>query len=360
MKKVLLAVLCLAIIFSLIACSGPGTGTEATVDQDESAADSAAGDAADDTSSGADASTDDEIVIAVVPQQLGNVVFLPAKEGAEQAGADLGITVEWHAPVKAEAQLQVEVIEGLIERGVDGIAISCNHPDALKDILVRAIEEGIMVSTFDADSPDCGRPFYAGTENYQAGVICGEEMLKQFEGDDRETITVAVLEGIPGAYDIESRKQGFIDTIAGSNLEIVYTGACDDDVDKSVTIVEDYTRANPDIDAWFMAGGWPYIVQPGALPEYKAWKQADPENHKVVTMDVFSSSIAFFDEGLIDVAVGQNFYQMGYLSVQNLYNLISGGEVENGMEKEGFAGLFIDTGGQIVTPENYKTEITPE
>jgi len=348
MKKVLLAILCLVMVFSLVACSGPGTDTEAAVDQAEPVAEEATEVAAED------------IVIAVVPQQLGNVVFLPAKEGAEQAAADLGITVEWNAPVKAEAQLQVEVIEGLIERGVDGIAISCNNPDALNDVLARAISEGVQVSTFDADSPNCGRPFYAGTENYQAGVICGEQMLAQFEGDDRESITVAILEGIPGAYDIESRKQGFLDTIAGSNLEVVYTGACDDDVDKSVTIVEDYTRANPDIDAWFMAGGWPYIVQPSALPEYTAWKQADPENHKVVTMDVFSSSIAFFDEGLIDVAVGQNFYQMGYLSVTNLYNLITGGEVEGGAEKEGFNGLFIDTGGQIVTPDNYTTEIAAE
>ncbi len=296
-------------------------------------------------------------VIAVVPQQLGNVVFLPAKEGAEQAGKDLGVKVEWLAPVKAEAQLQVEVIEGLIERQVDGIAISCNHPDALRDVLIRAIDSGIVVSTFDADSPDSGRAFYAGTENYQAGVTCGEEMLKLYEGSGKDRITVAILEGIPGAFDIESRKQGFLDTIAGSNLEVVYTGACDDDVDKSVTIVEDYTRANPDIDAWFMAGGWPYIVQPGALPEMTKWKLADPENHKVVTMDVFPSSIAFFDQGLIDVAVGQNFYAMGYLSVENLNSLINGGEVKGGMVKEGFPGKFIDTGGQIVTPENYKEEI---
>jgi ribose transport system substrate-binding protein len=296
-------------------------------------------------------------VIAVVPQQLGNVVFLPAKEGAEQAGKDLGVKVEWLAPVKAEAQLQVEVIEGLIERQVDGIAISCNHPDALRDVLIRAIDSGIVVSTFDADSPDSGRAFYAGTENYQAGVTCGEEMLKLYKSSSKDKITVAILEGIPGAFDIESRKQGFLDTIAGSNLEVVYTGACDDDVDKSVTIVEDYTRANPDIDAWFMAGGWPYIVQPGALPEMTKWKLADPENHKVVTMDVFPSSIAFFDQGLIDVAVGQNFYAMGYLSVENLNSLINGGEVKGGMDKEGFPGKFIDTGGQIVTPENYKEEI---
>ncbi|WP_168203451.1 substrate-binding domain-containing protein [Oceanispirochaeta crateris] len=296
-----------------------------------------------------------KVIIAVVPQQLGNVVFLPAKEGAEQAGKDLGITMEWQAPVRAEAQLQAEVIEGLIARNVDGIAISCNHPDALKDVLKLAISKGIIVSTFDADSPESGREFYAGTENYQAGVTCGEEMLKLFSGTSN-TVKVAILEGIPGAFDIESRKSGFLDTIADSNLEVVYTGACDDDVDKSVTIVEDYTRANPEIDAWFMAGGWPYIVQPGALPEMTKWKLSDPENHKVVTMDVFPSSKAFFDKDLIDVAVGQDFYSMGYLSVENLHNLITGGSINGGLKKEGFPGLFIDTGGKIVTPDNYKEE----
>lgn len=294
--------------------------------------------------------------IVVVPQQLGNVVFLPAKEGMEQAGKDLGVKVDWVAPVKAEAQLQVEVVEGLIQRGVDGIAISCNHPDALKDVLKAAIDAGIVVSTFDADSPESGRAFYAGTENYQAGVTCGEEMLRLYEGHPKKEITVAILEGIPGAFDIESRKAGFLDTIKGSNLKVVYTGACDDDVDKSVVIVEDYTRSNPDLDAWFMAGGWPYIVQPGAMPEMIKWKLADPDNHKVVTMDVFPSSKDFFDMGLIDVAVGQNFYQMGYLSVENINNILDGKPIEGGMVKEGFPGLFIDTGGQLVTPENYMAE----
>ncbi len=298
----------------------------------------------------------DKRTIVVVPQQLGNVVFLPAKEGMEQAGKDLGVKVDWVAPVKAEAQLQVEVIEGLIQKGVDGIAISCNHPDALKDVLISAIDAGIVVSTFDADSPESGRAFYAGTENYQAGVTCGEEMLKLYENHPKDRITVAILEGIPGAFDIESRKAGFLDTIKGSKLEVVYTGACDDDVDKSVVIVEDYTRSNPDIDAWFMAGGWPYIVQPGAMPEMNKWKLSDPENHKVVTMDVFPSSKDFFDMGLIDVAVGQNFYEMGYLSVKNINNILDGKPIEGGMKKEGFPGLFIDTGGQIVTPENYMNE----
>ena len=332
MKKVLLISLAIMMSLALLACAGPVSQSNAPGGK-----------------------SDDQITIAVVPQQLGNIVFLPAKEAAEKKGAELGIKVEWVASTKAEASEQVGVIEGLIEKGVDGIAISCNTPDALKDVIARALKEGIKVSTFDADSPESGRLFYAGTENYNAGVVCAQEMIKLYKDSGLEKIRVAQLEGIPGAFDIEARKTGFADTIKGTNIEVVYSGGCDDDVDKAVEVIESYTRANGEkIDAWFMAGGWPYVVNPDATPEVNKWKAADPM-HKVVTMDVFPSSIAFFDKQLIDVAVGQSFAQMGALSVENLYKLIKGEEIQAN-EVEGF-GKFIDTGVQIITPENYKTEI---
>lgn len=297
---------------------------------------------------------DKDIVIAVIPQHLGNLVFLPAREGMEAAGKELGIKVEWQATVRADTELQNDLVNGLIERKVDGIAISSTTPDGLKDVLQRAVDEGIQVSTYDADSPDSGRAFYAGTENYNAGYKCGELMLELFKDSKKDKIKIAQLEGIPGAFDIEARKLGFADAIKGSNLEVVYSGPCDDDVDKSIEIIESYTRANPDIDAWFMSGGWPYVVQPSAMPEIAKWKNQSPDK-KVITIDIFPTSIPFFDKGLIDVAVGQNFYQMGYLSVINLYKLIKGEEIDIADDPK--FGKFIDTGVQIVTPENYKEEI---
>lgn len=351
MKKFVMVLLAALLVFTLFGCSGPGSGAA-----DESgAAASSPTENGTEPAADAGAKADGEITIAVVPQSLGNPVFLPAKEAVEQAGKDLGINVEWIASVKAEASEQVGVIEGLIERKVDGIAVSCNTPDALKDVLARAISEGIQVSTFDADSPDSGRAFYAGTENYEAGVVCAQQMIELFKDSGKETVRVAQLEGIPGAFDIEARKQGFADTIKGTNIEVVYSGACDDDVDKAVEVIESYTRANGnEIDAWFMAGGWPYFVNPDATPEVNKWKRADPM-HKIVTMDVFPTSKPFFEEGLIDVAVGQDFGRMGTVSVEQLLRLVKGEEVEGGTETD--QGLFIDTGVKVVTPDNYKEEI---
>ena len=233
MKKILCIILTLALLFALCACGRSGG--------------------------------DKDITIAVIGQQTGNVVFLPAQEGAEQAGKDLGIQVDWQSPIRAEAELQNEIMNNLIDLGVDGIAISCTTGDALKDVIDRALSEGIQVSCYDVDSPDSGRLFYAGTENYKAGYTCGEYIIDLFKDSGLEKVRVAQLEGIPGANDIEARKQGFADAIAGTNIEVVYSYPCNDDVDKAIEGVEAYTRAaGGEIDAWFMAG--PTVSTPTPCP----------------------------------------------------------------------------------------------
>jgi ribose transport system substrate-binding protein len=193
-----------------------------------------------------------------------------------------------------------------------------------------------------------------GTENYKVGHLAGEYMIELFKDSGLEKVRVAQLEGIPGANDIEARKQGFADAIEGTNLEVVYSLPCNDNVDEAINGVEYYTAANADnIDAWFMSGGWPYSVDVSAMPETNAWKLSDP-NHKIVTIDIFDETTpAFFELGVLDVAIGQDFYQMGYQSVNLLHNLINGVEVEAPYD-ENIGAKFIGTGGQIATLENWR------
>lgn len=300
---------------------------------------------------------DDEIKIVMIGQQLGNVVFLDAEKGMNAAGEDLGVSVEWQSPLRAEAELQNEIMLNLISRGdVDGISISCTTGDALMASINAALEAGIQVVCYDVDSPNSNREYYIGTENYKAGYTCGEYMIDLYKDSGLEKVTVAVLAGIPGADDIEARIRGFKDAIEGSNIEIVYTFACNDNVDEAVEGVEAYTRANGDtLDAWFMAGGWPYTVDVSAMPNTNEWKLAD-EQHKVVTVDIFPDTTpAFFEAGVLDVAVGQSMYNMGYYSVETLVKLIKGEEVDAEYD-ETIGAKFINTGVQIATIDNY-TEV---
>ncbi len=124
----------------------------------------------------------EDITIVMIGQQLGNVVFLDAEKGMNAAGADLGVTVEWQSPLRAEAELQNEIMLNLLSRGdVDGIAISCTTGDALMASINAALDAGIQVVCYDVDSPTSNREYYIGTENYKAGYTCGEYMIDLYK-----------------------------------------------------------------------------------------------------------------------------------------------------------------------------------
>jgi len=72
----------------------------------------------------AEAKEDADITIAVVPKSLDNAIFLDAQAAAMAKGEELGINVQWVGPTTSDAGPQVTVIEGLIEKHVDGILIS--------------------------------------------------------------------------------------------------------------------------------------------------------------------------------------------------------------------------------------------
>jgi ABC-type sugar transport system substrate-binding protein len=92
------------------------------------------------------------------------------------------------------------------------------------------------------------------------------------------------------------------------------------------------------------------------MPNTNAWKLADP-NRKIVTVDIFPETTpAFFDEGVLDVAIGQSFYNMGYQCVETLVKLINGETVEAPFD-ETIGAKFINTGVQIATLEDYKEVI---
>ena len=339
-KRVLSLALAFVFTLSLAACGNNTAGTQqAKTEAPKAEAAKSEAPAATPAAKSESKVPQGDIVIAVVPQQLGNPVFLDAKEGAEKAAKTLGVKLEWAAPVKADAPSQVEVVEGLIAKKVKGIAISCNHPEALKAVINKAVDAGIQVSTFDADSPDSKRAFYAGTMNYEAGKICGQKLVEITKGKG----TVALLTGNLGHFALEARINGFKEAIKGTEIKIVTTQACEDDLNKAIEQVEAYTKSNPALDSWFFVGGWPFFAPPQSLNNLRNWKKNPGKT--IVTMDSFYPMLKYFDENMINVAVGQDFEAMGYKSVENLVKLIKGEQI---------AGKTIDTGVSIVTPENYK------
>ena len=283
------------------------------------------------------------ITIAVVPKALDNMIFLDAKTGAEAKGKELGIKVEWVGPARSDAAEQVNVIESLIERKVDGILISCNNADALKDVIDRAVNAGIKVACFDSDSPNSKRAFYAGTDNYSFGVQAADYMMEYLPNGGK----VAILTGVLGAPNLEERIRGFRETLQkkGSPIQVLPVQTGEDDVQKSVEVVTQFTLANPDLAGWFFDGGWPYFADPAALPEIKRFME---RGGRIVSVDTAYPMLPFLGQNMVDVLIGQNYMKMGSDGVQMLYNLIQGRP--SGAPAD---GIYF-TGSEIGTKSNWQ------
>lgn len=87
--------------------------------------------------------------IVIMPKLVGIPYFNASEIGAKKAGEDLGVEVIYTGPTKADAAEQVKMLEDLISKGVDAIAVAPNDPAALTPVLKKAKEKGIIVMDWD-------------------------------------------------------------------------------------------------------------------------------------------------------------------------------------------------------------------
>jgi ribose transport system substrate-binding protein len=257
--------------------------------------------------------------VSYIPKALNNPVFDLSKRGAEDAGKELGFEVTWDGPVKSDAAEQVRVMEDVIARKADGIAVSCNDPATLKPAIDKAIDKGIKVITWDADAPDSKRIFNYSVNQYDNGLKGGEMLAKLLNGKGN----VSYLTGVPGAFNLEERIRGFKDALAKyPDMKIVATDACDDDINKAVDQVEARLRAMPDLDGMFFIGMWPLFADPKALPTMI--KAATSGKTKIVSVDNLRDALVYLQQGYVHGLIGYSWYGYGYNSAKALYALLSG------------------------------------
>lgn len=106
-----------------------------------------------------------------------------AKNGAEDAKAELGGELIVTAPSKDTGDAQVEFINNLIAQDVDVIVIAGNNPDTVAPALKRAAEAGIRVMSYDSDvAADARSVFVNQADLSSVGVMMMDTISEQIGG----------------------------------------------------------------------------------------------------------------------------------------------------------------------------------
>jgi ribose transport system substrate-binding protein len=284
------------------------------------------------------------LTLAWVTKSLGNPVFDHGYRGARQKAAELSASGPYEVeliavgPTAADAVEQARVLDDLIARRVDGIAVSCNDPTACVDPINRAVAAGIPVMTWDSDAPESRRFTFLSIDNYAAGRRAAE-LLVAATGPVGK---VAIITGVPGGLNLEQRVAGFRDVMAGyPDIEIVAEVATNEDISRGVQGVEEVMQAHPDLDGWLFAGLWPLVADRGAMP---LWEQASRSGRlKTVCFDTLPFQLELLRDGYLTALIGQKYWGWGYDSIQIVYDAVVHGKQ---------FPPTIDTGMDIVTANN--------
>jgi ribose transport system substrate-binding protein len=268
----------------------------------------------------------EKLTIAWIPKALNNPVFEVGRDGAFKKAEELTaagpteVEVLYVGSVASDAAEQARVVEDVIAKGVDAIGISCNDPTACEDPINKAVEAGIPVMAWDSDSPDSERFTYLGVDNYEGGKAAAEMLVKMM-GEEGQ---VALLTGVPGAFNLEERIRGFQDGVADyPGIEIVTTVYCNDDINLGVQVVEETMQAYPDLDGWFFVGLWPLFADRGSMP---LWEDAALNKGMVtISFDTLPVELEFLQDGYVQGLVGQKYWGWGYDTVQMIYDKIVSG-----------------------------------
>ncbi len=278
-----------------------------------------------------------DITIAVIPK-VAVPFFDDCNKGAASAAKADGVQYQWVVPQNTQGSTQVKILEDLISKKVDGIAISVNEPKSVEAIIKKAMASGIKVLTFDSDSPKSGRSMYIGTSNGAAGETMGESMAKAIDGKGE----VAIVTGQLGAVNLNERIDGIKKALAKyPDIKLVATEGTEDDLAKAVSVDEALFRGHPNLKGIFGVSqvGGPSVAKVMATKEFGAKKAAV----KVFAFDDLPDTVKGVKEGFIQGIMVQRPVTMGKLSVDHLLAQIDGKEATS---------ADIDTGVTVVDASN--------
>ncbi|MBM81638.1 MAG: sugar ABC transporter substrate-binding protein [Planctomycetaceae bacterium] len=254
-----------------------------------------------------------------------------AEKGCEAAAKDLNVNVEVSMPPDGVGD-QKRMIEELLTKGVDGMAVSPIDPDNQTALLNTAAENTNLI-THDSDAPESKRLAYIGMDNYTAGRMCGQ-LVKEAMPDGG---SVMIFVGRLGQLNARLRRQGVIDELLdrapdpsrydepgkvlgeGGKYVVLDTRTDQFDFAKAKADAQDAISKYPDLGC--MVGLFAYnppkilqaVEEAGKLGEIK-----------IVGFDEEAGTLQGIVDGHIHGTTVQNPYMYGYESVRILTKLAQG------------------------------------
>jgi ribose transport system substrate-binding protein len=192
--------------------------------------------------------------IALVMKSLANEFFVTMADGARahQAASGNAYTLVVNG-IRNESDLaqQVALVEQMMAQGVEAIVIAPADSRALVPVLAKALRQKIVVVNIDnkldeATLQQAGIDVpFVGPDNRAGAKAVGLALAPRLAKGAK----VAILEGIPTAFNAQQRRLGFEDAMGEAGMTIVSVQSAHWEQDQANTIAAAMLREHPDLAA---------------------------------------------------------------------------------------------------------------
>jgi ribose transport system substrate-binding protein len=265
--------------------------------------------------------------IALVLKTLNHPYFVDMRRGAQEAADRLGVTLQVQAAEREiDVEKQMQIVENLIQTGIQALAITPSGSREIVSALVKARDAKVPIVVVDTRldaraAADAGvhAETFVGSDNYEGGRLAGEYLVKATGGKAR----VAILEGIPGHETGDSRLRGFREAVKdATGVTIVASQPANWERDQGFNVFQNMLQAHPDIDSVFACSD---LMALGALEAISAAHRTG--SIKVVGFDALDDAKKAIAEGTMAASVAQFPAEMGRAAIESAVKVIRGEKI---------------------------------
>jgi simple sugar transport system substrate-binding protein len=289
--------------------------------------------------------------IAVVVKITGIPWFNRLEEGVKEAAKELDVNAYQLGPAEADPAQQAKVVEDLVAKGVDAIAVVPNDAKSLEPVFAKAKEKGIIVLTHE--SPDqVGNDYDLELiDNVKFGQHHWDKLV-EFMGDSGEyaifvgslTVPLHNLWADEGLKHAENKYP---------NLKLVTERIpCGEDQELSRQKTLELIKAYPDLKGIV---GFGSLGPPGAAQALK--EKGLTDKIAVVGTVIPGHAAPYLKDGSMKHGILWDPKDAGFGMVWMAKHLLDGGTITDGMEIPGVGEIALDGNIAVV---DAMADITPE
>jgi ribose transport system substrate-binding protein len=273
--------------------------------------------------------------------------WVPVYQGFKQAAEAMGCETTFSGTPDYDITKQIASFQQDVVKKPAGVLLHPMQSDPFVQPINAAIDGGVEVVTFAADSPNSKRTSYVTSDNTAEAAFAAEEIVKAV-GKEGE---YAVLEN-PGQSNHDLRVTELISYL-GKNypgMKLVGRQATNQDSNKAYQVTASILQANPGLDAmWIPEAG-------SAEGAVTAVREADADV-LIIHADITPATLAAIKDGSIHMSLNPNQGIQGYMGFITLFMAAHPELIDpfNDYKKSGYNPAqvpFIDNGFSVITKEN--------